>query len=176
MNDFSWSTPLLNDPAPTYSIQSQPHQCIKLSCAPTALIWSYFLFLCTQNQNSLHLLSGKPHLLFFLPNFSLHFPHLCARILSFSSLEHVIFWLLVWSHCKYFQYSITVSKSLRSLPGEKQNSHLRFSCGTFLANIITVRPPTWTGNKTKRPCVLCFLVSFLRPSFCRWKVIYVYSS
>lgn len=162
MNDFSWSTPSLNHPAPTDSIQIQIHQCIKLSCAPTALIWCYFLFLCTQNHNSPHRLSGKPHF------FCLTFPYtspICAQILSFFlSLEHVIFWLLVWSHCKYFQYGITVSKSLLSLPGEKQNSHLRFSCGTFLANITTVRPPTCAGEKKNWPCNLCFS-SFFPSSF-----------
>lgn len=67
---------------------------------------------------------------------------------------HIFFFfppqLLVWSHCKYFQYSVTVPWSPPSLPGVKQNSHLRFSCGAFLANIIAARPSTlcWPQNNS----------------------------
>lgn len=50
--------------------------------------------------------------------------------------ERGFFGLPVWSHCKYFQYSITAPKSLQSLPGEKQNSHLRFSCRAFFRQIL----------------------------------------
>lgn len=59
-----------------------------------------------------------------------------------------LFWPLIWSYCKYFQYSITIPKSLNSFPGGKQNSHLRFSCGAFSANIIAARPPPSAGPQT----------------------------
>lgn len=81
---------------------------------------------------------------------------------KYCHLGRVIFWLLVWSHCKYFQCSITVPKSLHSLPGEKQNSNLRFSCGMFLANIIAARPPSSAGPKTTHLSNLPFLIRLLR--------------
>lgn len=119
-----WTT----QPQMTRPIQILP--CVKLSCLvhlpPSP---DLPLFLPDGYPNRLRLLSPwheKSH----TPNFACSFwpplsLFLClslaffeTKILSFFlSLDRVIFWLLVWSHCKYFQDEITVSKSLRSLPG-----------------------------------------------------------
>lgn len=68
----------------------------------------------------------------------------------FLSLHCVIFRLLVWSRCKYFQYSITVSKLLHSLPGGKQNSHLSFSCEAFFVKCYCCQTSTlfWALNNS----------------------------
>lgn len=159
-NGSSWFTSCLNHPAPTDSTLIQTHRCIKLSCAPPTVTWPYALPPQTiSKQSSLPIaMKGQPRLLFFLPHLTLSLsfslspntlPTFNANILSFFCHCSVsFFWLLVWSYCKYFQYSITVPKSLHSLPGGKQNSHLRFSCGAFSANIIAARPPPSAGPKT----------------------------
>lgn len=144
------------------------------------------LFLPKQYRNSLHLPSpwqeGHAYYLLcpiFLP-LSLPdcFPPFNTKILSFFLSLQVISWLLVWSHRKYFQDSITVPKSLHSLPGGKQNSHLRFSCGAFSANIIPDRSPPSAGSKQ-----LTFQSPFSHTApflffckICKLKVISVYLS
>ena len=147
---------LTEPPNPSWLHTDSNHQCIELSCAPPTVMWP--LFLPKQYRNSLHLPSpwqeSHAYYLFcpiFLP-LSLSVPPpppppFNTKISSFFLSLRVISWLLVWSHRKYFQYSITVPKSLHSLPGGKQNSHLRFSCGAFSANIIPARSPPSAGSK-----------------------------
>ena len=157
----SSSTPSVNLPTPT-----DPPQILKLSCAPSTITWPHSPPPPphNENQNSLHLLSGKSHLLLLWPLSLLTCPPPPPPPPPFTP-KYCLFSVTgpchfsdchVWAHCKYFQYNITVSKSLPGLPGGKQNSHLRFSRGAFSANIIAARPPPSAGTKTIHLSMLGF--------------------
>lgn len=99
-----------------------------------------FLFKCYQNNLHFQLPRRPSHKSTLLPPHpppAQHTSYLHQHIILVSVVvECSFFGLPVWSHCKYFQYSITAPKSLQSLPGEKQNSHLRFSCRAFFRQIL----------------------------------------
>lgn len=96
------------------------------------------LFLSKRYQNNLHFqLPCRPSHKYTLLPPARRTSYLRQHIILVSVVaECSFFGLPVWSHCKYFQYSITAPKSLQSLPGEKQNSHLRFSCRAFFRQIL----------------------------------------
>lgn len=153
------------DPRPPWATQPQLTQLVQIlrcvSCEPPTFTWPYSL--PPQWIPIVFLPWQESHTYFFSLPLSLliHLPPSRQNIVFFLSLEHDTFWLRVWSHCKYFQYSVTISKSLHSLPGGKQNSHLRFSCGAFSANIIAARPPPSSGTKTIHLSILLFLQTFI---------------
>lgn len=114
---------------------------IKLCYVSPGLIWPWSLPFQSV-WKSPFTTTGKLHFHLFFLSLSLF---LTPSIVCFYVTGVWHLWLLVWSHCKCLKYNVSALKSFHSLPREKQNSHLKFTCGMCLESIVVATPPQFDG-------------------------------